>query len=149
MKFMGKFKYVYVILVLTLFCAINNTYAQQRQAPSIEDIIANMKQDLKLTDEQAAKITPIVRNQVQQMQSIIEQAQEKVRSQLQGLQQSTEAKLSQCLTPEQMAQFRNRQQESQPQQQSKQQAQPQPQQTTDGELNPIDAARSNAGNTAK
>lgn len=149
MKFMGKFKYVYVILALTLFCAINNTYAQPRQAPSIEDILANMKQDLNLTDEQVAKISPVVRNQIQQMQSIIEQAQEKVKSQLQALQQSTEVKLSQCLTPEQMAQFRNRQQESQPQQQSRQQAQPQPQQTTGGGLNPIDAARSNAGNTAK
>lgn len=147
MKFMGKCKYVYVVLALTLFCTISNAYAQQRQAPSIEDIVANMKQDLKLTDAQASKITPIVRDQIQQMQSIIEQAQEKVRSQLQMLQQSTEAKLSQCLTPEQMAQFRSRQQEAQQPQQSRQQSQPR--QTTNSGVNPIDAARSNTSSTAK
>lgn len=136
MKFMGKCKYVYVVLALTLFVAIGNTYAQQRQAPSVEEIVANMKQDLKLSDAQAAKITPIVRNQIQQMQTIIEQAQEKIRSQLQTLQQSTEAKLSQCLTPEQMAQFQNRQQGAQ------KQSQPQP--NANNGTNPIDAARSGA-----
>ncbi|MFA5270941.1 MAG: hypothetical protein WC412_01205 [Candidatus Omnitrophota bacterium] len=140
MKFTCKSKYIYVILALTFFAAIGNTYAQQRQAPSAEEIVAKMKQDLNLSDEQAAKITPIVRNQLQQMQTIIEQAQEKVRSQLQALQQNTETKLSQCLTPEQMEQFKNRQQGGQ-----QQQSQPK----TNNGANPIDAARSGAGNTSK
>ena len=144
MKFMGKCKYVYVVLALTLFVAIGNVYSQQRQAPSVEDIVANMKQDLKLSDDQAAKITPIVRNQIQQMQAIITQAQDKVKAQLETLQQSTEAKLSQCFTPEQMAQFKNRQQGGGQQQQSQQQP-PQVQQQTNSATNPIDAARSSGG----
>jgi oligoendopeptidase F len=124
---------------IIMFVAMGNVFAQQR-APSAEEIVANMKKDLNLTDEQAIKITPVVRNQIQQMQAIIEQAQQKIGSQMQTLQQSTEAKLSQYLTPEQMAQFRERIQ--QPQQQRQPQ---QSQQKTNSGANPIDAARSGNG----
>ncbi|MFA6281266.1 MAG: hypothetical protein WCY05_02030 [Candidatus Omnitrophota bacterium] len=113
MKVTGKSKYAFLILALALLCTISNTYAQQRQAPSVDEIVANIKEDLKLTDEQVVKITPIVRNQIQQMQVIIEQAQEKVRGQMLALEQNTETKLAQCLTPEQMAKFKNKQQGSQ------------------------------------
>ncbi len=115
MKYKGGSKYVYIIFVLAMVVVVGNAFGQQSQRPSVEEIVAKIKQDLKLNDDQAVKITPIVQNQIQQMQAIIKQAQEKVRADLQALEQNTEAKLAQVLTPEQMTEFKIRQQQTSPQ----------------------------------
>lgn len=135
MKVMGKRKYFYIILALALCVLAQESPAQQRRIPTVEEIVTNMQKDLNLTDEQANKIAPVISNQMNQAQAIIMQAQEAVKSKMQILQQNTEAQLSKILTPEQMSKLRG----EQPAQKSTQ-----PSQNTNGNGNPIDKAVSGA-----
>ena len=74
------------------------------QLPSLDNIIAKMQQDLNLSDEQVRQITPIMQNAIQQRRAIRSQGldQDTVRTQMQEVQQSTESKLSQYLTQDQL-----------------------------------------------
>jgi hypothetical protein len=132
MKVTGKQKYFCIILALAMCILAEQSFAQQRRIPTVEEIITSMKQDLNLSDEQASRVAPIISNQLQQGQAIIMQAQETVRSKMQTLLQNTEAQLSKILTPEQMAKLKG---EDQPAQKSSKPAQP-----NNANGNPIDRA---------
>ena len=88
-------------------------HAQGYQAPSAEDIIKKMKEQINLTDEQANQVKPIIESDIQQQQAIRDQAKsqgtdrETVKTQLQALRNDTESKLSQYLSQDQMTQWKD------------------------------------------
>jgi len=81
---------------------------QHRQARTPNDVIATMKLNLNLTEEQVRQITPIIEDHVQQRNAMMEQAkrqgftQEAIQTQVRALRQSTNSKLSQYLTQDQL-----------------------------------------------
>lgn len=106
-----------IILIGVLFLAMGITFAQQGgQPPSpplASDIVSRMKEDLNLTEEQMSQIMPIIQDELSQMQSFMEQgaSPDTVRSKMDELRQSTESKLSQYLTQDQLTQWKNKQQQ--------------------------------------
>ena len=105
------------ILLAALFLVAGSIFAQQneqsRSHMSVGDIVANMKGKLNLTDEQVGQITPLIEENIQQRQSIMEQAKndgsdsDAVKGQMAALRQSMESKLSQYLTSEQLEKWKN------------------------------------------
>jgi hypothetical protein len=85
---------------------------------SADQIISDMKNRLNLTDEQEAKIRPIIEEQVKNRAALIEkyqgqgrQGMRSMRNELQELNQSTENQLQSILTKEQMEEYRKMQAE--------------------------------------
>ena len=122
MRVANKYKYICVISMVVLFVATGVVLAgqpggQRPSPPSASDIVVKMKQELNLSDEQVSQITPIFQDEIQQMQAIMEQSRSQgadrdaVKSQMDALRQSTELKLSQYLTPDQLIQWKNMQQQ--------------------------------------
>ena len=85
---------------------------QEKQSPSAGEIVAKMKQNLNLTDDQANQITPVIEENIQQRQTIIEQAKgqgtdrDAMKGQMAALRESMESKLAQYLTPEQLEKWK-------------------------------------------
>jgi len=108
MMILGKWARLYGIM-LGLLCAMamGIAFAQQekqtRSTMSAGDVVAKMKQNLNLNDEQARQITPIIQEEIQQRQAIVAQAkaqgldQAVVRSHIAALRQNTQEKIAQCL----------------------------------------------------
>lgn len=120
MCFLDKWVRLYVIIFGVSFFLAGITFAQQEEQPpspsSASDILAKMKQELNLNDEQLSRITPIIQDDVQQMQMIMEQSRSQragrdaVKNQMDVLRQNTESKLSQYLTQDQLIQWEDQQQ---------------------------------------
>ena len=72
----------------------------------------NFKQNLNLTDEQVSQITPVIEENIQQRQAIMEQAKgqetdrDAMKGQMAALRESMESKLAQYLTPEQLEKWK-------------------------------------------
>ena len=116
MKFSGKWVCVYgFILGVLCITAAGTAFPQQgeHQQMSAGDIVAKMKDNLNLTDEQVNQITPIIEENSQQKQALMEQAKSSgsgfsaVKDQMVALRQSLESKLAQYLTPEQLEKWKN------------------------------------------
>jgi len=116
MEFLKGWKRIYVILLGVLFVVTGIAFAQQGgeppAPPSASDMVAKMKQELNLTDTQVNQITPVIQDEVNQMQALMGQGTDRdaVKTQMEALRQSTESKLSQYLTENQLAQWKNKQQ---------------------------------------
>ena len=87
-----------------------------RQTP--EEIMATMKERLNLTEEQEAKVKPIIDEQCEARDEIIAKyrgqgrdSRRSMRSEMQALQEGTEEKLSTVLTEEQLEEYRKMQEE--------------------------------------
>lgn len=110
-----KNRFICLAVIMPLFIVTNSTFAQS-QGPSADDIVAKMKQELKLSDDQVNQIKPIIENEIQQRQQIKEQAKaqgigrQAIKEQMQALRQDMESKLSQYLSPDQITQWKNQQQ---------------------------------------
>jgi predicted RND superfamily exporter protein len=108
-----------IILAGMLFIMTGLTLAQHGEQPpsppSANDIMTKMKQELKLSDEQVSQITPIIKNEIEQMQALMSQGTDRDagRSQMEALRKSTESKLSQYLTQEQITLWKNKQNQEQ------------------------------------
>lgn len=110
MKIKEKFKWMPLILAAVVLIFSGIAYARQGQPPSppsATDIVDRMQQDLDLTDEQVRQITPIIEDEVKQMQAIMRQGPDGDRSKMEKLHEETESKLSQYLTEEQLAKWKN------------------------------------------
>ena len=119
MKFLDKWWLILVILIGVLFIIASIMFAQQGKLPSppsASDIVAKMKQELNLNDEQVSQITPVIQSEIQQMQALMEQAKSQgadrdaVIKQMEALRESEESELSQYLTQDQLTQWKNRRQ---------------------------------------
>jgi len=120
MKFLSKLWLFIIILIGGIFIIVSLTFAQEGQPPSppsASDIVAKMKQELNLSDEQASQVIPVIQEEIQEMQTIMEQARnqgvsrEAMLSQMESLHKNTESKLSQYLTEDQLTQWKNRRQQ--------------------------------------
>jgi len=118
-KFLDKWWLILVILIGVLFIIASIMFAQQGKLPSppsASDIVAKMKQELNLNDEQVSQITPVIQSEIQQMQALMEQAKSQgadrdaVIKQMEALRESEESELSQYLTQDQLTQWKNRRQ---------------------------------------
>jgi hypothetical protein len=114
---MNKWKGVSVIIFVALFFVAEIAFAQQERerpsAPSASDIVSKMKEELNLTEEQIAQITPVIEDEVNQGQSLIGQGGDRdaVKTKMDVLRQATEEKLAQYLTQDQLAQWKSKQQQ--------------------------------------
>ena len=114
MRFVGKSGEVCVVMLAVLLFTAGLSFAQQQgqppSPPSASDMVSRMKQELNLTDEQVSQITPIIQDDVSQMQSLMNQGLDRdaAKSQIDTLHQSTELELSQYLTPDQLTQWKSR-----------------------------------------
>ena len=59
-----KNRFICLIMIIPLFIVTNSLFAQS-QGLSADDIVAKMKQELKLSDDQANQIKPIIENEIQ------------------------------------------------------------------------------------
>ena len=89
-----------------------------RQDKSADQIISDMKNRLNLTDEQEAKIRPIIEDQITKRGALIEKYQGQgregmgsLKNEMQELSKTTENQLQSILTKEQMENYRNMQAE--------------------------------------
>jgi Spy/CpxP family protein refolding chaperone len=100
-----KFKNVLITLcsVIAMLTLLIVTTHAQGPTPVAEDIVGRMKQELKLTDEQVKQITPIIQADVQKRKELMDQ--------INNVRQDTENKTGQFLTPEQMTQWKNLQEQ--------------------------------------
>ena len=87
-----------------------------RQPPrplTVPEIILRMKQKLTLSDTQVNQITPIIENEITQINSLMDRAREKTSSRdsiwtkIESLYKSTEDKLGEFLTSEQLAKMKS------------------------------------------
>ena len=108
---------VLVILAFILFAAVffmpsieAQAYDSSNVNRSPEQIVEQMKERLHLTEEQAAKIRPIIEESVNDRRQILNdngQDRKANRSALQEIRWKTDMKLSQILTEEQMRDYQN------------------------------------------
>ncbi len=109
---------------LVAFSVASFTYAQPADAPSGEkaekaeraekgggrrgggDQLPRLKERLKLTDEQVAKLEPIFAEQRAQMQKLADLPQEERRAKARELNEATSTKVVPILTAEQAAEFK-------------------------------------------
>lgn len=114
---MKNWKRINIIMLGVLFFMAGIGFAQPEdqppQAPSASDMISRMQQELNLTEEQVAQITPVIEDEINQMQSLMSQGGDRDASKVQmdTLRQATETKLAQYLTPEQLVQWKSKQQQ--------------------------------------
>ena len=113
MKISNKWLCFHGIVLGVSFLMASVAFAQQeKQPPSAGEIAAKMKQNLNLTDEQVSQITPVIEENIQQRQAIMEQAKgqetdrDAMKGQMAALRESMESKLAQYLTPEQLEKWK-------------------------------------------
>ena len=118
MKFLNKWWLYFIILIGGIFIIVSLTFAQEGQPPSppsASDMADKMKQELNLNDEQANQITPIIQEESQRIQEMMEQARsqkvdrQEMMSQMEELHKDTESKLSQYPTQGQLEQWKSKQ----------------------------------------
>ncbi|HUT83688.1 MAG TPA: Spy/CpxP family protein refolding chaperone [Thermodesulfobacteriota bacterium] len=100
-----KFKNVWIALCSVIAMLVVAGGVAQAQGPmrTSEGKINKMKQELNLTDEQVKQITPIIQSEMQKRKELMDQ--------MRNLHQDTETKIGQFLTPEQMTQWKNLQEQ--------------------------------------
>lgn len=108
MKLIDKRNLISAILMVLLAITGCSVSQHEEQPPSVEDIIARMKHDLNLSDEQVIQITPIMQDDMRQRREIRSQGldEDTVKTQIQAVRESTRSKLSQYLTEDQSEQWR-------------------------------------------
>ena len=96
----------FAVLTVSLFCILSviaahplaaHAAGKNGMAPSSEQIVSRLKDRLNLTDDQVNKIQPIIEESMQKQAAL--------RDQMLQLRQSTDAKISTVLTPEQSKEF--------------------------------------------
>jgi len=109
----GSYKMFWFIFLAGLLAIAGSFFLQPKRPLIAEYIVAKMKQELGLNDKQVGQITPVIQGEIQQMQIIMAQARsqkaehEAVKKQMSKLHQSTELKLAQYLTPQQLARWKS------------------------------------------
>ena len=101
------------IILGILLISGNPSYAQKQGGPTVEDMLAKIRQDLNLTEEQVTRIKSIVEEEAQKMTSLMERmstqgagAHESVRTEMEKIRQEMEDQLIKCLDEEQMAKWK-------------------------------------------
>ncbi len=108
MKLKEKLVIAVVILpVLMLFVAGNAFARMHRQPPTASEIIAHMKQELNLTDQQISQIQPLIENEISKIKELRSTAEEQARSQIKTLHQETRQEISKYLTSDQLAKWKS------------------------------------------
>lgn len=90
------------------FLASGTAYAECPQPPappSAADMISRMQQDLGLSEEQVTQITPIIENEVEQLQALMSQG-DRDRSKMDAIRTETGEKLAEYLTAEQLEKWK-------------------------------------------
>jgi hypothetical protein len=109
----GGIRIFFMALIAGVIFIPEGAFAQQRgqppSPPSASEIVAKMKQQLNLSDEQVNQITPVFEAEIQRMESLRTQAT----TRMEALRNDTESKLAQYLTPEQLAEWKNNRPQSQ------------------------------------
>lgn len=108
---MKKSLFVYSLAIAGLFVVPTLASAQnERRGPRTpEERIAAMKESLKLTDDQVAKLKPIFAKNAEKSKAIREDqslSQEDRRAKMQELFKSLDEELKPVLTPEQQAKYK-------------------------------------------
>jgi Spy/CpxP family protein refolding chaperone len=108
---MKKSLFVYSLAIAGLFVVPTLASAQnERRGPRTpEERIAAMKESLKLTDDQVAKLKPIFAKNAEKTKAIREDqslSQEDRRAKMQELFKSLDEELKPVLTPEQQAKYK-------------------------------------------
>jgi len=120
MKFSGKWACIYGFVLGALCVAVGGAaFSQQgeHQQMSAGDIVAKMKDNLNLTDDQVSQITPVIEANMKQRQALMGQAKaggsdrDVLKGQMAALRQDMESKLAQYLTPEQLEKWKNNMQQ--------------------------------------
>jgi len=118
------------ILTILLFLAAGLTFAQTSQEPqastpdkhagmhhnaeSADQHLQMLSEKLSLTDDQKAKLKPILQDQMQQMKAVREDSslsQEQKRAKMQSIHESLHDQINAVLTPEQQVKFKQMRQE--------------------------------------
>ena len=106
------FKSLMTLAYVSLFTAIFMMQPSSLQAQdssninaSSEKIMSEMKERLKLTDEQETKIRPIIEDSLQRRSEILANSSKDRKTALQELQWSTDMQLGKILTEEQMKEY--------------------------------------------
>jgi len=109
-----------ILSVGALLSSLAGAQSRGRVPPgkNADQILSDMKSRLNLTDEQEAKIRPIIEEQIKKRNALIEkyqgqgrQGRESLRSEMQALGKSTEDQLQPILTKEQMGNYQKMQEE--------------------------------------
>jgi Spy/CpxP family protein refolding chaperone len=100
-----KFKNVLITLCSLIVMLVLLAGSAPAQGPlcTTEGKVNKLKQELNLTDEQVKQITPIIQSEMQKRKELMDQ--------MRNLHQDTETKIGQFLTPEQMTQWKNLQEQ--------------------------------------
>jgi Spy/CpxP family protein refolding chaperone len=89
--------------------ATNSTPPGERRAgrggPTVENQLARLSEQLKLTDEQKPKVKVVLEEQSKQMQAIRELPQDERRPKMQAAREETTKKMKEILTPEQFKHY--------------------------------------------
>ena len=111
---------VCILSVSPLLYSLAVAQSRGRVPPSknADQIVSDMKSRLNLTDEQEAKIRPIIEEQIKKRNVLIEkyqgqgrQGRESLRGEMQALGKSTEDQLQPILTKEQLGDYQKMQEE--------------------------------------
>lgn len=80
---------------------------------SADEMITQMKQELSLTDTQVTQITPVIKSDVSQIESLMKQerdgsiTRDTAREKMDAIRKSTETELAKYLTSEQLAKWKS------------------------------------------
>jgi periplasmic protein CpxP/Spy len=118
------------ILIILMLLAVGLTFAQtsqDSQAPapdkhagmhhngeSVDQHLQMLSEKLNLTDDQKAKVKPILQDQMQQMKAVHEDSslsQEQKQAKMKSIHESSHDQINAVLTPEQQAKFKQMRQE--------------------------------------
>jgi len=106
---MKKSLFVYSLALAGLLAVPTLASAQNRGARTPEERVAAMKESLKLSDEQVAKIKPILVKNQEKTKALREDqnlSQDDRRAKMQEIGKSVEEELKPILTPEQLAKYK-------------------------------------------
>ncbi len=103
LKYMAMAIYVFLFAMFTLQPFSSTAQALGNTSISPERVIAQMKERLKLTDEQETKIWPIIEDNFNKRRELLNNGGQK--SDLQQLQWATDMQIGKILTKEQMTEY--------------------------------------------
>ena len=89
-------------------------HAGMRHMENVDQRLQTLSEKLSLTDDQKAKLKPILQDQVQQMKAVREDSSlspEQKKSKMKSIHESVHEQINAVLTPEQQTKFKQMQQE--------------------------------------
>ncbi len=103
LKYVAMAIYVFLFAMFTLQPFSSTAQAFGNTSISPEQVVAQMKERLKLTDEQETKIRPIIEDNFKKQRELLNNCGQK--SDIQQLQWATDMQIGRILTKEQMTEY--------------------------------------------